>query len=190
MIPMTAQSALELATQIRLRSAARGRRDLDHLKLQKLCFYAYGVALGMGVAGELGSIEFEAWRHGPVSRAVWDAFKGYGAEPLPLADWAPDYGDRSLQQALDDVIDVYGRMTAWGIRCESHLEEPWIRAARERRSLDPEEIRTHFQRKLARGCITLPVYSSGAQSAALDGIPQARFQTFHELAEALRLRAA
>lgn len=189
---MSAHPALTLAMQIRLRSAARGRKDLDHLKLQKLCFYAYGTALGLGVDGPLGRIEFQPWRHGPVSRPVWDEFKIYGSTPLPLpvAGFAADYADAGLRQVLDDVVDVYGRMTSWGIRCESHLEEPWIRAASEKRPLDQGEIRTHFQRKLAPGCITLPAYLSGAQSAALDGIPQARFRTFHDLADALRLRSA
>jgi len=37
-----------------------------HLKLQKLCFYAYGFGLAEGHEEELGTVQFEAWKHGPV----------------------------------------------------------------------------------------------------------------------------
>ena len=176
--------ALRLAACVQQRAARRGA--LDHLKLQKLCFYAYGVALGLDVANELGEVTFEAWKHGPVNRLVWDEFKAHKAEPLPPPGVVTDYESASLRSVLDDVIDVYGRMSSWSLRCESHLEVPWQRAVLEQRPLTRVEIEAHFRRKLTPGCVTLPTYLSGAQSAALDGIPAARFESFQAIAAGLR----
>jgi uncharacterized phage-associated protein len=161
---------------------------VDHLKLQKLCFYAYGAAIALSpqAAGDLGEIEFEPWKHGPVSRVVWDAFKTHKAEVIPPPVGAAELQTEPLRTTLNDALDVYGSMTSWAIRCESHLEEPWLRARAEGRKITNDEIRTHFVRKFERGNVTLPSYLAGAASSALDGIPTARFESLGEMARALR----
>lgn len=186
---MYSSPALALADQLRVRLDARG--GTDHLKLQKLCFYGYGAALGLGVAEGVGSVLFDAWKHGPVSRPVWDAFKIHKGSPLPPLEVQPDpdWATPAVHEVLDDVVEVYGRLSSWDIRCESHLEEPWIRAMRARSPLSNDEIREHFAQKLARGRVMLPAFFHGAQSASVDGIPRARFESLHDMAEALRARA-
>ncbi len=184
---MTLTPPLALAHQVRLRSIERG---IDHLKLQKLCFYTYGAALGLGVPGT-ERLEFEAWKHGPVNRAVWDEFKALKGEQLPHPDATPtrDAVGAELAELLDDVVEVYGRMSSWAIRCETHLETPWLTASRRGGPLVDEEIRAHFATKFAPGRVMLPAYLGASQSAAVDGIPRARFGSLHEMANALRERS-
>lgn len=158
---------------------------VDHLKLQKLCFYSYGAALAAGVDSHLGEVTFEPWKHGPVCREVWDRFKVYKAEIIPTPEGASEFAAAPLRDAVNDALAVYGRMTSWAIRCESHLEEPWVRARHDGRPLTNDELREHFSRKFAAGNVTLPAYLAGAASSALDNIPAARFVSLHELAAVL-----
>ena len=85
---------------------------------------------------------------------MWDEFKAYEAEPLPPPSLVADYESASLRSVLDHVIDVYGRLSSWALRCESHLESPWQRAVLEQRPLARADIETHFRRKLAPGGAT------------------------------------
>lgn len=67
---IVATSVLELGIDVGdldrvIQQCAARRGALDHLKLQKLCFYAYGVALGLGVAEELG----QQWQQRLASKA-------------------------------------------------------------------------------------------------------------------------
>ena len=61
---------------------AHSSRDVTHLKLQKLCFYCYGVGRALG-AKDLGKVEFEAWQHGPVCKDVWFEYRETGRRPIP-----------------------------------------------------------------------------------------------------------
>jgi uncharacterized phage-associated protein len=60
------------------------QRGITHLKLHKLCFYAYGYGLADGHADELGDVRFEAWTHGPVCREVYDRYQAHGRAPIPV----------------------------------------------------------------------------------------------------------
>ncbi len=181
-----AGSALGLAGHVLRRTESRG---IDHLKLQKLCFYAFGAALAHGVDSDVGELVFEPWKHGPVNREVWDAFKVHKAGVIPVPADAREYEDPALRQVVEDVLDVYGRMSSWSIRCESHLETPWLNARPEARPMTVLELRGHFVRKFARGRVSLPAYLAGAASSALDGIPAARFESLRAMADAVRATA-
>jgi uncharacterized phage-associated protein len=161
----------------------------DHLKLQKLCFYAYGAALAFDLDHEIGEVVFEPWKHGPVNREVWDAFKVHKAERIaPPAHATVLSVSPELTGVLSDALDVYGLMSSWSIRCESHLEEPWLRARAAARPMEAAELRKHFKQKFAAGRVAMPSYLAGAASSALDGIPSARFASLRSMAEALRAR--
>lgn len=181
-------SATRLASWIRVRAALRSFR-VDHLKLQKLAFYSYGAALAYGYDVSIGSIVFEPWKHGPVSREIWDTYKGRSSAelpPPPLTERLPTY-PQQLESVLEAVVEVYGRLSPWGIRCESHLEQPWVTAWNARKPvISNAEVREHFKQKLSAGRVQLPTYLGGAANAAVDGIPPARFWSLHEMADALR----
>ena len=163
---------------------------VTHLKLQKLCFYGYGAALAFGFESELGGpIRFRAWQHGPVSPEVWRAYRDSGSAPLPEPDRWPAYSE-TTRSHLADVVSVYGRLSPWQLRQQSHLERPW------REAFDPDApragaviaadtIRAHFVEKYVADT-TVPEYLGRGSSFVLDGLPVARFENLHALANALR----
>src|SRR5690606_1669340 len=176
------------ATWIRARAAVHG--PMTHMKLQKLAFYSYGAALAHGVDSELGRLTFEPWAHGPVNRPIWREYRHCDGDGLPLPSPAdvPRYSSE-LETVLMDVVDVYGRMSAWALSCESHLEQPWSDAYSLRSSVIPHDaLRAHFKTKFKEGRVQLPVHLGGTASAALDFIPPARFASLHAMAETLRRR--
>jgi len=163
---------------------------MTHMKLQKLAFYSYGAALAHGVDSELGRLTFEPWAHGPVNRPIWREYRHCDGDGLPLPSPAdvPRYSSE-LETVLMDVVDVYGRMSAWALSCESHLEQPWSDAYSLRSSVIPHDaLRAHFKTKFKEGRVQLPVHLGGTASAALDFIPPARFASLHAMAETLRRR--
>ncbi len=172
-----------------LRAQAPYRREpLTHLKLQKLAFYCYGAALAFGCDDEVGEdITFEAWAHGPVCRSIWHDFRSYGGAPIPFLpeNAAPTYAPTATQ-VMTDALAVYGAMTAWSLRQESHLEKPWRDAFGKSPAVIPREaLRAHFRAKFTGPAVFMPEGLSGASSAQLDGIPPHGYKSLRELALAV-----
>jgi uncharacterized phage-associated protein len=165
---------------------------MTHLKLQKLVFFSYGAAVGHDHESDFASIIFEPWPHGPVNRHVWKLFRSFGSGEIPAPAKSPAAPfSPALSTVLADAVDVYARMGAWALRCESHLERPWTIAHESREPLiDADVLREHFRQKFAVGQVRLPAHLGGSASAALDFVPAARFRTLHEMAESLRHTAA
>lgn len=181
------KEGLRLALWLRDRVHRRGEQ-IDHLKLQKLVFYGYGATCARGI--EPARITFQAWKHGPVNVDVWQAHKQYGADPIPSPIDLFNGYSAEVVAVLDDVLDVYGRLSSWQIRCETHTEAPWREAyARGARTeIGDDALRAHFRAKYAEGQVRAPVYLGGSANAAVDGIPAATFPSLHAVAEALRRR--
>jgi Protein of unknown function (DUF4065) len=115
---------------------------------------------------------FEAWKHGPVLRDVYAHFKG--ASPEALSATGVEFS-RSTSDALLAALNVYGPLSAWALREQSHLEAPWIDAKAADRAVDPPvipnaRIREHFAAKVANG-VRYPEYLLDAGVFTLDGIP-------------------
>lgn len=147
------------------------------LKLQKLMFYGYGAALAHGEPTP--DIEFLHWKHGPVCQAVYEHFKHYGSNPLPV----PSDGPRLLGAARD-AVSVYGLLSAWQLREESHLEAPWLDTL-PGQSIDRESIRAHFKRKFCGPAVEAPKNLPGMWSLAADGFRLLSASTLQELASSL-----
>lgn len=172
-----------LARSILARSPAR---SVTHLKLQKLCFYGYGIVRALG--GDLGgTVPFRAWKHGPVNLAVYEAYKSHRDAPIPVAGPDPGYDD-ATSPLLDDVLAVYGRLTAWELRNQSHLEEPWQRADSRVGELIPDEGIVAWFRTLygTEGAVRAPDLLVGGGGLDLDGIPRATYPSLHDLADRCR----
>jgi len=98
---------------------------ISNLKLQKLCYYAQGIAVAVRRA-PLFNESMEAWLHGPVVPAVYRRYKEFGSDAIPpvdvlnIEDYAP--ADRHI---LDDVYSYYGQYSAWRLREMTHAEPPW-----------------------------------------------------------------
>lgn len=160
--------------------------ELTHPKLQRLCFYAAGVAWATGAGNEFGDIEFEAWKHGPVLREVYATYhheKGAIAAP----SIAPAAFDEQTEQALHDAVAVYGLLSAWGLREQSRREAPWIRAnAKEAPAITRGEMENHFRRKWADG-VVCPELLVDRGIFTIDGLGyRDTFESFASLAAHVR----
>lgn len=169
-----------------IRATAPERPDhLTHLKLQKLAYYCYGALLAFGREDAIGPIEFQAWKHGPVSPAIYKAYKEYESRPIDRAP-KPDL-EPSVESHLCDVMNVFGRMTAWQLREESHLEKtPWRNTydGSLDRAIDEDLLRDHFREMFAGPIVRFPERLFGSSSLELDRIPVPRFGTLHEMSNA------
>lgn len=158
---------------------------LTHLKLQKLSFYCFGCALAFDFEHDLGELTFRAWDHGPVNLDIWHQFRDRGSSPIPALsrDEVEPYSETS-ERHLRDILTVYGRLDAWSLRQESHLEQPWKDAHKAGRGVIPNDaLRTHFRGKFAGPNVAYPEYLSLASSFALDGIPTIGHRSLHDLAK-------
>lgn len=107
--------------------------DITHLKLQKLIYYSQ--AWWLANKGEpLFEESFEAWAHGPVVKAVWNEYRDYGWESLPVPKSFPALAPE-VQNYLKRVYDIYGKYSAKFLEDLTHKEEPWLKA---RGNLSPE----------------------------------------------------
>lgn len=135
-------------------TAALILRDLqgcDALTLQKLLYYAQGWCLA-----ETGRACFpeaiEAWKHGPVVRAVWRETR-YGNLAIKGSAEAVPSEHASI---VADVVEVYGHVGSSELVESTHAEPGWLVA---RRGLAPDDsgdapidldvVRAFFRRSTA-----------------------------------------
>lgn len=106
------------------------RGAMTAMKLQKLCYYAYGYHLAWEER-RLFSAHFEAWANGPVSPALYRAHRGrYTLEPGDIHGGDPDALDRGERESVDCVLDAYGGLSAHQLSVATHREAPWLLARR------------------------------------------------------------
>jgi uncharacterized phage-associated protein len=107
---------------------------VDHLKLQKLLYYAHGVHLA--VTGKpLISERVEAWKFGPVVPIIYKAFRRYGAKPITELAVEVDNGtlvpaliptDSSALRVLETVWGSYGKYEGVELSAMTHKPgTPW-----------------------------------------------------------------
>ena len=109
--------------------------DLSNLKLQKLLYFAQGEHLARFDGRPLFRDRIDAWQHGPVVKAVYHEFKGFGTGDITPDDdddfeWSEVDGETT--QFLIQVWNTYGRFGAWQLRNMTHDQSPW------RDAFDPE----------------------------------------------------
>lgn len=162
----------------------KNSEGVTHLKLQKLSFYCWAIALAEGHDDQVGRIHFEPWEHGPVCREIWHEYKTYGSGVIPPGDESCGTYSPEVERLFSAVISIYGRLTAWSLRQQSHLEDPWIRAWEGKHgSLDGEFVREHFRRKFLGGAVKPPEYLMDLGSFTIDGLPTRLHQDIYELSE-------
>jgi uncharacterized phage-associated protein len=135
------------------------RGPMTAMKLQKLCFYAYGYHLAWEER-PLFPERFEAWANGPISPALYACHRGrfeLAADTIPGDRDALDAGER---ESIDLVLDGLGEYTAHQLSVMTHREGPWV-AARARAHVGPmqrsaeelriEEIAEYFDSLAADG---------------------------------------
>jgi len=166
------KDALDFAQSV----LAAATADVTHLKLQKLTFYAYGAAVA--ARQSVPFVQFQHWKHGPVCVPVYEHFKGAGSTTL-----VPEVFAEQLSGAARDAVRVYGALSAWQLREESHLEAPW-RDTELGQDIPNELVVEHFRAKFS-GRVRAPMNLLGSWSLAVDGLPALTAATLGELASAL-----
>lgn len=103
------------------------KEPMTHKKIQKICYYAYAWHFALKNKELCNDAEFEAWVHGPVSRKLYDKYKGRGWETHTLES-SPPMIDRDTEEVLDRVWDTYGNQTGTALEALTHTELPWKKA--------------------------------------------------------------
>lgn len=100
--------------------------DLTNMKINKLLYFAQGHYLSK-YGKPLFSDGIEAWDHGPVIPAVYNAYKGCEDKPIKgydesmLSDMTPE-----AEEILYGVARKYGKYTASALRNMTHVVgSPW-----------------------------------------------------------------
>lgn len=135
--------------------------ELSNLKLQKLAYYADAWHLAF-YDQKLVQEDFQAWIHGPVSRAIYNRFVStkslYSSLSIEDCTKGFDLSDVPEKAAshIESVLEVYGAFTGAQLEDMSHKEEPWIKAREGYRSserceeiIDPNITRDYYKRRLS-----------------------------------------
>ncbi|OEH86033.1 hypothetical protein BHU72_14470 [Desulfuribacillus stibiiarsenatis] len=103
--------------------------EITHLKLQKLLYYAQAWHLAIFDGRPLFDEDFEAWVHGPVNREIYEVYKGYGYNILPVCSSEISLNITEEQKKLlEEVWISYGSFTGKYLETLSHQERPWLEA--------------------------------------------------------------
>ncbi|WP_103941873.1 Panacea domain-containing protein [Thermomonospora echinospora] len=103
------------------------RGPMTAMKLQKLCYYAYGYHLAWEER-RLFDERFEAWANGPVSPELYRLHRGrlqLEAGDIPGDCDGLDAGER---ESVDLVLEGLGDYSAHQLSTMTHQEAPWVRA--------------------------------------------------------------
>lgn len=119
------------------------------LKMQKLIYFAHG--WNLAIHGRPLVSEFVgAWPYGPVIRSIYEEYKKYGRNAIPVgAECRIDegiQGDTQTVTLLNKVWEVYRHFTAYQLSDMTHAEgTPWQKANASNSSIIPhDEIKAHF----------------------------------------------
>ena len=100
---------------------------MSAMRLQKLCYYAYGYHLAWE-SRQLFPEWFEARANGPVCPELYARHRGQ----FTLADGAiagaPQDLDDGERESIDLVLQAYGDFTAHQLSVMTHRDPPWMNA--------------------------------------------------------------
>lgn len=118
------KSALDIAIFFLRRVDREAGDTISALKLQKLVYYAQVWSMVLRDQ-PLFQQPVEAWKHGPVVRELWETYKDYHYEAIPLpTSQTPSFAMDELE-VLDYVWTRYGELSAHQLRELTHSEPPW-----------------------------------------------------------------
>lgn len=104
------------------------RGAMSAMKLQKLVYYSQAWNLVWNEE-PLFEEEIEAWKNGPVVRALYEAHRGkFAVSEADFADIESEPLSKSEIKAIDGVMEFYGDKTAQWLSDLTHMEAPWVDA--------------------------------------------------------------
>lgn len=122
------------ATDYLIVKLVEGGAFLNVLKLHKLLYYCQAWHLAFNKRPLFENYNFQAWVHGPVSRAVYDRFLGSKSmySNLSMEDIRAGFDPRSLAESdralIDAVLESYGHLSGDQLEAMTHVEDPWLEA--------------------------------------------------------------
>jgi uncharacterized phage-associated protein len=122
---------------------------IEHMKLQKLLFFAYGWWLVRHDSPLLGA-KPEVWRYGPVFSSVYWHFNRFGdqpiPEPLPANPFSSEIpkvpiSDAETVLAIQKIWENYGGFDSFALSDMTHkVGTPWQRVAAEHNYRVPQNL--------------------------------------------------
>ena len=109
-----------------IRSALAVERPITPMQAQKLTYFCHAWSLGLG-HGPLFQDAVEAWRYGPVIRAVYHALKNHGRAGIlePLLEHAEKFDQRD-DRLIRVVWERYGHLDGLTLSRITHAPgSPW-----------------------------------------------------------------
>lgn len=114
--------------------------SISAMKLQKLCYFAYGYHLAWEER-PLFPEHFEAWANGPVCRPLYAMHRlQFTVSPGDIKG-NPDVLDADEKESVDLVLRGYGDFSAHQLSAMTHAAGPWV-AARRRAGAGPLDSST------------------------------------------------
>ncbi len=123
-------SLSNIISSMKIESVAQwflSKEPMTQKKLQKLCYYA--VAWGWALMNKpiVLNGEFEAWRHGPVSKTLYTKYKINGWNLIQPESAIIDI-PKDTKELLEAVWLTYGDKSGNELEALSHSEKPWLKA--------------------------------------------------------------
>jgi uncharacterized phage-associated protein len=108
-------------------------QSLNVLKLHKLLYYSQAWHLAFE-RERLFVGHFQAWVHGPVSRAIYDRYAQTKSlySPLTTKDVSQEFDPKAIRgrsrQIINAVLERYGSLSGDQLEEMTHRETPWLEA--------------------------------------------------------------
>lgn len=120
-----------------LEKANSDSKSITHKQLQKLCYYAEVWSYGLWKKS-LTNDKFEAWRHGPVNRALFQYYRGqHNISNRYNINDTLEVNEKTLISA---VWEMYKNKTGDELEMISHKEKPWLNARKGLESWEPSTV--------------------------------------------------
>lgn len=100
---------------------------MTHKKLQKLCYYAKAWYLALNDEN-LISEPFEAWVHGAVQPLLYQKYRGYGFQMIPMFNGELSQIPEEFLSFACEIFESYGELNGDELEKLNHQEAPWINA--------------------------------------------------------------
>lgn len=102
--------------------------SMTHKKLQKLCYYAKAWYLAIYDTNIIKE-EFEAWVHGAVQPKLYQEYKIYGFDYIPMvSSQITDSISEEFLSFAREIYASYGDLSGDELEKLNHTEEPWLKA--------------------------------------------------------------
>lgn len=156
------QYRVEQIANFFIRKGLEVGRPVDHLKLQKLIYFAHAWHLALFDGEALIDEDIQAWRYGPVVGSLYRVLKANGMNPIkhlistgtgfstvPI----PEPEEAMVREFLDVIWEKYGMFSAVELSTLSHQPDgPWSHYYSnevENRTI-PNNFLADYYRKLAK----------------------------------------